>query len=215
MLSRRLDKLLCLVPECRILADVGCDHGYVGTEALKRNIAERVIFADISAKSLSKARANCPDELQDRATFVCQDGLADLQCDCAVIAGMGGMEIISILRKAKNLPYMLVLQPNRNAREVREFVSDSYRITQDSKISDGKYYDMIVACICADPPKLSEMELEFGADNLSHPTEDFVSYLKKEQTKLTNILHSCGDPDVADRLSRVEKALAICMGGQI
>ena len=36
MLTKRLQKLVSVLPQCEVLADVGCDHGYVGIEALTR-----------------------------------------------------------------------------------------------------------------------------------------------------------------------------------
>ena len=138
MYTKRLQKLFSALPECRLLADVGCDHGYVGIYALQKGIAERVCFSDISLPSLQKARQNCPEQYLDRAQFVCQDGLQDICADCAVIAGMGGMEIISVLKNARHLPEKLVLQPMRSQRDVREFLSEKYKILSDEKFFDGK-----------------------------------------------------------------------------
>ena len=104
MLTKRLQQLVSALPHCNTLADVGCDHGYVGVEALARGIAKRVIFVDVSAPSLQKARQNCPTELLPCADFVCCDGLGSIVADTAIIAGMGGLETISILTNAKHLP---------------------------------------------------------------------------------------------------------------
>lgn len=212
-MTKRMDKLLSLVPQCNVLADVGCDHGYIGIQALATGKAGRVIFADISAPSLNKARANLPQELTDRARFVCQDGLGELCCDVAVIAGMGGMEIVSILKNAKIPPHILVLQPNRNARYVREYIGSHYETIFDGKIHDGKFYDMIVAEQCRRPTPLTEMELEFGKTNLTSPTEDFVLFLSTEQAKLSKILQGCSDANVQAKLALTKRAIAM-IGGQ-
>lgn len=213
-MSKRLDKLLALVGKCEVLADVGCDHGYVGIEALRTGKARRVLFVDVSGLSLDKARANCPQEFADRARFVCRDGLGDLKADCAVIAGMGGLEIISILDRAQFPPPYLVLQPNRNPREVRDRLCEGYDITYDGMTSDGKiFYNMIVAERSDKPSDLSLLEREFGKTNLYCPTEDFRLYLNKERAKLTKILSGCSDPKVSDRLALVERALS-AVGGQ-
>ena len=187
MLTKRLEKLVSVLPKCEALADVGCDHGYVGIEALARGIAQRVIFVDVSAKSLDKARQNCPDEYLPNAEFVCLDGLGDLQADCAIIAGMGGLEIISILTAAKCLPKKLVLQPMRNQRDVRSYLANHYEILTDEKFYDYKFYDVIVATLCDKPTTLTEWELEFGKTNLQKPSQDFLDYLRAEITKLKNI----------------------------
>ena len=187
MLTKRLEQLVSVVPQCDTLADVGCDHGYVGIEALVRGIAQRVIFVDVSAPSLDKARQNCPGELLQRADFVCCDGLGDIEADTAIIAGMGGLETISILSAAKHLPAKLVLQPMRNQRDVRQYLSQHYEIVTDVKFHDYKFYDLIVAEKCSHPVKLTEQELEFGKTNLESPSQDFKDYLQNEITKLKNI----------------------------
>ena len=206
--SVRLTKIVSLIPKCDTLADVGCDHGYVGIDALETGRAKRVVFVDISTPSLEKARLNCPQQYEKQVEFLCQDGLRNLVADCAVIAGMGGLEIISILEEAKALPQQLVLQPMRNQRDVRQYLQSNYNIVVDEKFFDGKFYDLIFAQRCKIPDKLTELELEFGKTNILHPTEDFTNFLVKEQTKLTTILQGCNDLEVEAKLQLINKAIA-------
>ena len=207
MLTKRLSAIVSALPKCQVLADVGCDHGYVGLAALERNVVERVVFVDVSAPSLEKARQNCPESLTSRAEFVCQDGLGEVVADCAVIAGMGGLEIISVLEGARALPQNLVLQPMRNQRDVRTWLSERYEIVSDSMFFDGKYYDLIVARRgCVRP--LTEEELTFGKTNVEQMPPDFVKYLKKEQTKYQQILQQCNDATVSAKLSQIQSILA-------
>ena len=187
MLTKRLEKLVSVLPKCDVLADVGCDHGYVGIEALARGIANNVIFVDVSAKSLDKARQNCPDEHLPHAKFICLDGLGDIVADTAIIAGMGGLEIISILQNAKHLPQKLVLQPMRNQGDVRSYLTQSYEILTDEKFHDYKFYDVIVAVKSENMTTLTEQELEFGKTNLENPSQDFIDYLRAEINKTKNI----------------------------
>ena len=206
--SVRLTKIVSLIPKCDTLADVGCDHGYVGIEALETGRANSVIFVDVSQPSLDKARLNCPQQHKKQVKFLCQDGLRQLVADCAVIAGMGGLEIISILQGATTLPQKLVLQPMRNQRDVRQYLQSNYKIVVDEKFFDGKFYDLIYAERCETPDKLTELELEFGKTNLVHPTEDFKNFLVKEQSKLTKILQGCNDLEVESKLQLINKAMA-------
>lgn len=132
-----------IVP-CNVLADVGCDHGYVGAEALNRGLARQVIFVDISDNCLQKARSNCPAGFKHNASFLCQDGLGSVVCDTAVISGMGGLEILSILNSAKRLPSAIVLQPMRNIVDVRKYLLKHYSLTLDATVYDGKFYSVLV-----------------------------------------------------------------------
>ena len=211
MASARLNKLVSLVPACNLLADVGCDHGYVGIAALQQDKALSVAFTDISAPSLHKARANCPQELTDKVSFHCQDGIGSIDADCAIIAGMGGLEIISILQNATRAPAKLVLQPMRNQRDVREYISKKYEIVTDEKFYDSKYYDVIVAIQSETPRALTELELEFGKSNLVNPSADFVSFLKLELTKLNTILQGTSDIGVKAKRDLVEQTLNLIL----
>lgn len=206
-MTNRLRHILSALPHCNTLCDVGCDHGYVGIAALQNDVARRVIFVDISADCLNKARNNCPQGLQTRASFVVRDGIGDIEADAAVIAGMGGLEIISILQGAKTLPNYLVLQPMRNQYDARKFLLQKYEIVRDYKFFDGKYYDLITAKL-SKTQSLDELELTFGKDNLRSPTADFIGYLNNEKNKLTTILQGCGDVSVQKRLEKVDAAFA-------
>ena len=207
MLTKRLEKLVSVLPKCDVLADVGCDHGYVGIEALARGIAQKVIFVDVSAKSLDKARQNCPDGHLPRAQFVCCDGLGDISADVAIIAGMGGLEIISILNSAKHLPNKLVLQPMRNQRDVRSYLAQNYEILTDEKFHDYKFYDVIVAARSDKSTVLTEPELEFGKTNLERPSQDFVDYLKAEINKLKNIPIFADNAELQTQVEKLEQML--------
>ena len=208
MLTKRLTKITSVLPPCEVLADVGCDHGYVGIEALERGIAKRVVFVDVSAPSLDKARQNCPEQYLPFVKFVCCDGLGDIVCDAAIIAGMGGLEIMSILDNAKVLPDKLVLQPMRNQRDVRKYLTHNYEIITDEKFHDYKFYDLIVAEKRDTPTNLTEMELEFGKTNLTNPSQDFADYLESELTKLKNIPIFSSDAALQARAKLLRQLLA-------
>jgi len=125
----------------------------------------------------------------------------DADCDFVLIAGMGGEEIISILKNGF-LPQKLLLQPMKNTPKVREFLINSgYKILLDYTFKDGKFYDLIKAEKFVDNQKENYQAwwLEFGRDNILNATLDFIekisveigkneSYLQadmNEQTKLS------------------------------
>ena len=94
----RLDILFDLIGEGKVFADVGCDHGYIAEMVIKSGKYEKVILSDVSAKSLQKA-VDLLSSYQDKVTFIVSDGFLkyDQTPDEAIIAGMGGEEIIKIL----------------------------------------------------------------------------------------------------------------------
>ena len=101
-------------------------------------------------------------------------------CDVALIAGMGGEEIIKIIDEAAVLPKILVLQPMKNVRKVREFiVSAGYAVTTDRVFMEGyMFYDLLVLKKGADT--LTEEEKEYGRTNLLSPSDDFRKKIRWE-----------------------------------
>lgn len=208
MKSVRLEKIVGVLPHCGVLADIGCDHGYIGCEALERGVAEQVVFVDISLPSLEKARRNCREALKSRATFICRDGLGNIRCDAAVIAGMGGLEIISVLNNAESLPQTLVLQPMRNVENVRTAVAEKYEITHDEVFFDGKFYNLIRAEKNENGCKLTADEVAFGKSNLQNKSADFAAYLEKQKRKYTQIVKQCNSAEAVKTLADINRILA-------
>lgn len=181
-MTERLKEIFSAIDKTSVFADVGCDHGYVAKEVLKSGKAEKVIISDISAKCLAKAENLLADEIADgRVISVVSNGFEKLPpFDLALIAGMGGEEIISILKNAKFLPKSLVLQPMKNLPKLREFlVKIGYKILKDYVFSaEQKYYDLLVLKKGQD--LLTDEEIEFGRTNLTERGKPFIDRLINE-----------------------------------
>lgn len=214
-MTLRLNKIVQAIPVVDVLCDVGCDHGYIGVGAWQQNKAKSVVFVDISQPSLQKAQNLCANVQMHNCQFVCQNGLQNVACNCAVIAGMGGLETISILQNAQTLPKYLVLQPMRNQVDVRSYLLErNYKITLDVKFLDVKYYDLICAEQSTEQMQLSPLQLQFGITNLANPSQDFRQFLHTEQQKYTQILTQCNDAVVQDKLSQINLAVEHIGGPQ-
>ena len=212
-LKPRLQKIYDQIPQVGVLADVGCDHGYIGMMALVDEKAKYVHFCDVSRPSLKKAQALATKLRQTRCDFICQDGLGTLHCDCAVIAGMGGMEIISILEKAKNLPQTLVLQPMKSQPELRKYLCANYHIDVDFMFAmDGKRYDLIVATRGSD--QLDEVQIEYGKTNLIAPSEDFIGMLLERSKLYSRVMVYSKHPMLVKKFNTVVDLLTKFRGGK-
>ena len=197
MLTKRLSEILTHTQGSATLADVGCDHGYLGYEALKRGYALRVIATDVSDKSLDKARRLfCENGYIDRVEFRCGDGLSVLgedEADTVVISGMGGREIVKILSNAHSKYEKLVLSPQSDIDTVRRYlVGHGYRLNHDYVMKDTKFYWIIVAEPGDDT--YTEAEYIFGRDNLSGNYSDFIEWLDSE----TERFRAVADATVSD-----------------
>lgn len=190
-MTKRLQRLFDEIENCNVFADIGCDHGYVAEAVLKSGKSKKVIVSDISEKSLQKAKNLLCEKYTDKIKAVVADGFdgIDDKVDQALIAGMGGEEIVGILKRAKNLPERLVLSPQHNSDKVRiELLKLCYRLEKDTSFSDGKLYYLIVAEKSEqDKQVYTDDEIYFGKDNLNVKNADFTAYVVNEIDKLDAI----------------------------
>ena len=146
-LDERLSMLAALTPACRVAADIGADHGFLGAWLLESRKCERVQFLDISEPSLKKAsRLIRAKGLSERAVFSVGDGAEALRetADAVIIAGMGATTIEGILQRgqARLGDAMLVLQPNINVDSLRLCLTRlGYEITDEELArAGGRWY---------------------------------------------------------------------------
>lgn len=181
----RQESIINNIPCCNTLVDVGCDHGIISYQALKRGISKKAICTDISKPSLEKAKRLIESEY-DNCEFIVADGIPEnIKYDYCVIAGMGGLEIIRIINNGK--PENVLTQPMNNIIAFREKVVEmGYKIIYDKLIFDKKYYNIIKLEKGED--SLSIKEKLFGRTNIVDMDETFIKFLKEEKKKFAKII---------------------------
>ena len=191
-LSTRLENIVSLCDSVSTIADIGCDHGYVSAELILSNKCDRVIATDISEPSLNKAIRFCDSlNINNYISFRQGDGFNVIyksdKVKQAVIAGMGGMEIIKILEEKQIKLKNFVLQPMRDVIKLREYLIDNhYKILFDYLVyEDGIYYNIIK--VTKGSNNLKPLEIYFGKDNFDWNTEVFKNYLLSEKHKLEEL----------------------------
>ena len=211
-MSKRFETLLSLIPDCEVFADVGCDHGYIAYEMLKNRKCDRVIASDISAECLQKAETLLRETFPDKYTAVVSDGFENVgNCDCALIAGMGGDTIADILAAAAGrLPEYLVLQPMKNSQRVRrDLVSLGYEILRDYTFRDGKFYDVILAKKGGNETYTVD-DYIYGRDNLIEKSEDFVALVNSRIDELKEAKEKASETsrkEIEKRITELEKII--------
>ena len=214
-MTDRLEKIFSIIPNCEVFADIGCDHGYMAHAMLVRGKAKKVIIADISQKCLQKAKDLLFPYLNNgRAESVVANGFIGVpESDVGLVAGMGGEEICSIIKSATSLPNTLVLQPMKNADKVRLCLVDlGYKIEKDYVFkSANKFYDIMLVTKGKD--SLTEQEIEFGRDNLTEKSDDFIEFISQKLNRLNSILSGkdVSDADREKMLKTKEKLQKICI----
>ena len=186
-MTDRIKEICLRLPRASVFADVGCDHGYCTQYALQNGLCERAYISDISAPSLKKAEALLKNEIAAKKCIpVCADGLQGIpeRCDCVLIAGMGGEEIVKIFSDSY-IPEKFVLQPMKNADKVRLFlIKSGCGISFDGTFfAEGKAYDLIEGTAHG-TESYTECELFFGRDNIKNPSAEFLKKLRRDREKL-------------------------------
>ena len=164
-LSKRLLACCGYVKNGDRVADIGCDHGYLGIHLLKNGIASSIIAADVNEGPLQSAMHNALKfGVRDKMRFYLSDGVRSIprDFDTMVCAGMGADTMISILSAApwlKNEQYRLILQCQSKRPELRRWLYDSgYRILRETLAQDGKFIYPVMEVVYQSTAPLSDAQ---------------------------------------------------------
>lgn len=189
-----LDNRLTAIADCvnsgGIVADVGCDHGYLAAHLVLCGQVKLVYASDINKKPLNSAKKTVDSfNLNDNVLLFQSDGLKDVPRDVTtiVIAGMGGELIMKILDEADWIcrkGMQLVLQPMSFLPELRTFLySRGFEIKNEVPIIDHpRYYLIIDAFYTGKKKELSDKESLLGLLEFSSKPEAEL-YLSREYKK--------------------------------
>lgn len=189
-LTGRLQAIFNEILPCDCLTDIGCDHGKIIVNAVLNQLCNRAVAIDISADSLSKARILADKyNVMDRVDLRVGDGvrpLLDDDYDTVVIAGMGGLEIISILSVAKHRFNRYILLPHRNVYELRQYlINNNINPIKDEIIKDNSHFYNIFTCICG-VSDYSNKALLLGKNSINNV--DYINYLQYMQIRLAKLI---------------------------
>ena len=215
-----------------ILADVGCDHGYLPIALVKQGTIKHAVALDVRKGPLKRAEEHIRE--QQLEAFIetrLSDGLSALypgECDSLVIAGMGGPLIERILREGyEKLPGFreLILSPQSDIPHFRVWLYQHDFCIVDEKMlrEDGKFYTIIKAAgrntqtaeMCDDPEYV--LRVYCGPVLLRRKDPVLRDYLLFRKRVCSDIKNSIGIPEsetamrrsreVDDEIKIIEKAL--------
>lgn len=151
-LSLRLQTICNMINNCKTIADIGTDHGYIPIYFIKNKICESAIACDINKGPLEKAKKNIElEKLEHNISLRLGSGfdvLTSGEVNAAIIAGMGGHLIKDLIEAGmevfKSLDY-LILQPVQNPDVLRKYIYDSgFEVIEEELCIDEKiFYEII------------------------------------------------------------------------
>lgn len=197
-LSERMEAILDLCDVKKVIADIGCDHGYISAELILQNKAERVIATDISLDCLNKA-INLANTINILPFISFREGngfqyiTKHDKVQQAVIAGVGGEEIINIMLEKPRKLWNFVLQPMSDVIALRKFLlANRFKILVDKLIKEGdKYYNVIK--VTYGRQSLTELEIYFGLTNFRENYKVFYEYLMENKAKFDELKSKYGE----------------------
>jgi tRNA (adenine22-N1)-methyltransferase len=195
-LSKRLHACADFIKNSDRVADVGCDHGYLGIHLLQNGIAASVIASDVRPMPLKTAMANAEKYgTADRMEFHLSDGVTKIprDFDVLVCAGMGADTIISILEAApwlKHSNYRLILQCQTRTPLLRHYLSESGWFISDEKVlRDGHFlYTVMEVMWQPDRPRLSPGQWFFSPALLQSADKELPEFYQYQCFRLRRII---------------------------
>lgn len=195
-ISKRIYEILKLIPNCKIVADIGTDHGILPILLSSSGVCEKIIATDISSESLEKLVIKLAEnpEINNISTLV-SDGLSKISepyPDVVVISGMGSRLIIKILEDAKDKAKEIktfIFQPNTTVDELRVYLHENgYKIVNESYIYENNRYYNIIATEINDEVYDLKSHYKYGKILLENKNEDLKQHLLNEQRRFEKLL---------------------------
>lgn len=203
LLSPRL--LACcsfIAPHSRV-ADVGCDHGYLGITLLQKGLADHIYAGDVNEGPLQSAVYNAEKYgVQDHIQFFLSDGLRNFprDFDTLVCAGMGADTIVSILEAApwiRDFRYTLVLQCQSKTPFLRQYLSaQQWNICEETVVRDGRFLYTVMKVTYPAATTLTPAQCYFPPALLVNPSAELANYYRQVTAKLQRAID--GQKDQAD-----------------
>ncbi|MBS3987787.1 MAG: SAM-dependent methyltransferase [Erysipelothrix sp.] len=184
-LSKRLQCLVDMMPPLDVVADIGCDHGYVPISLVLSSKAKIAYGIDNKVEPLKVAKKNVH-------LFGCEENVILLNnplkqpiklLDGCIIAGVGKESAVSIFHEFS--PYfhektLLSIQVNAQIIEMRQFMKQQgYRLINEKVVFDKMHY--VILHYQKGIEQADGVELWIGPHLLQQVSEhkDYLIELKK------------------------------------
>lgn len=221
-LSLRLKTIAKYTEGFNSLADIACDHGYLGIYAAKTYGIKDVLLTDINPMPLASAQKNSLNaNLENVIRCKLGNGLAPIDRDYEVISisGIGGLLLkeilINDLEKAKKAK-RLILCPNTDLYEVRNFLHENnFKIETEEIILEHKYYEIIVASYNGKKEEYTLLELKYGPFLLKQKSDIFIKYyteqLKLYEKQIDFVTDEAARVKLSKKIAEINKILTLQM----
>ena len=210
-LSKRLQAIADMVPY-GVAADVGSDHGKLIISLFQNGQISKG-YAIENKKGPYDRLVKSLDEnhLLDDIIPLFSDGITDLPntVDTVIIAGMGGLNIINILKahpqKLKNVKTIIVDAHNAIPEMRKEVCNLGYVIADEDIVYEKKIYYEVIKFVAGEVAYLEDPDLEFGPKLRSEKSITFKAKHMERLKEIDNLLSTKSLPPVRIKELNAEK----------
>lgn len=131
-------------PQWIKIADIGCDHAFLSQYNYKIKDHKKFFNIDNKQGPLNNAIKNHA-LLNHDALFILDDGLnylkkANIEIDCCIISGIGGINAFNILKNDYALIHNYIFQIENNQELIDEWIiNNHFHIKEIKEVNDHKY----------------------------------------------------------------------------
>lgn len=128
-INKRLETVAQLVEKDSKIIDVGCDHALLDIYLADKNQCSKIIASDNKSGPLEHAKENIRNyQVESKIKIKLGNGIETIEedIDTIIISGMGGLNIIGILKYKTDLYKQvknLILSPNSDVEKVRKEIT--------------------------------------------------------------------------------------------
>ena len=210
-LSKRLQCIYNMVPH-GVAADDGSDHGKLIISLYKNGVISKGYAIENKKGPFERLSKAIKDEnAENGVKAMLSDGVSDLpsDCDIVIIAGMGGMNIVKILKahpqKLKNVQTIIIDAHNDIPLVRKEISSMGFVISDENMIFEDKIYYEIIRFTKGDIEFLDDPDLEFGPMLRQEKSCTFRSKYESRIKEIDNLLSTNKLPETKIHQLTMEK----------
>lgn len=196
-INKRLETVAMCVSDNSKVIDIGCDHALLDIYLAlnKKNI--KTIASDNKEGPLKHAKENIKKyNLEDKIKTKLGSGVEPIEkdIDTIIISGMGGLNIIGILKYNKDIYSnvdTLILSPNSDTEKLRKEISKLGFFIENEMLVKDKNLIYPIIVWKRGKKHYNKKEILFGPILSKDKSEIFIEYIKREKDakeKLLSIL---------------------------
>ncbi|MBO6280024.1 MAG: SAM-dependent methyltransferase [Bacilli bacterium] len=199
-LSKRLQAIYDMVPS-GVVADVGSDHGKLIISLFENGVISKGYAIENKKGPFNTLKKALEEHhVENNITAMFSDGISELpsDVDIVVIAGMGGQNVIDILKKnpgkLKNVKTIIVDAHNAIPEMRKQICKMGYVIADEDIVYEAKIYYEIIKFISGECKYLDEPDFEFGPILRNEKSLTFKAKYQSRIKEIDNLLSNKNIP---------------------